>query len=168
LGDWVNAAGAIVDMANSVMGNGNMGYGDGGYGDMDYGDGGYGGAGASYGDYCPANSAAYEDSYAGYPTGSLVSDVPTNPSPAARMNIAIVNPTENGVALQFLLDGQLQTLEAGTRVDFTAVRPVEIKFDRGEQFGRGRYQLTGYLYKFRPTDHGWELYRAPYVAPTQQ
>lgn len=162
LGDWVNAAGAIVDMANSMTGNGNMGYGDTGYGDTGYGD-----AGGSYTDD-PVCTDVYEDGYPGNATGYVVSDVPANPSPAARMNIAIVNPTANGVALQFLLDGQPQTLEAGTRVDFTAVRPVEIKFDRGEQFGRGRYQLTEYLYTFRPSDRGWELYRAKYVAPTQQ
>jgi hypothetical protein len=161
LGDWVNAAGAIVDMANSVMGNGNMGYGNMGYGDTGYGD-----TGGSY--TYPASNAVYEDSCPSNVTGAVVSEVPANPSPIAQLHIGIVNPAENGVALQFLLDGQLQTLEAGTRVDFTAVRPVEIKFDRGEQFGRGRYKLTEYLYTFRPSDHGWELYRSQYVTPTQQ
>lgn len=163
LGDWVAAAGAIVDMANSVTGNGNMGYGNVGYGDTGYGEMGYGDAGGSYA-YDPTCTTVYEGSYPSNMVGSVVSDVPANPSPVTPMNIAIVNPTANGVALQFLLDGQLQTLEAGTRLDFTVARPVEIKFDRGEQFGRGRYQLTGYLYTFRPSDRGWELYRSQYVA----
>jgi hypothetical protein len=122
---------------------------------MGYGDMGYGDAEGSY-TYDPECTDVYEDGYPGNATGYVVSDVPANPSPAARMNIAIVNPTANGVALQFLLDGQLQTLEAGTRVDFTAVRPVEIKFDRGEQFGR-TVSADQYLYTFRRPTTGRTL-----------
>ena len=162
LGEWLTAAGAIADMASGMMGQGNAGYGDAGYGDAGYGD-----AGGSYTND-PEYTDVYENSDPDNATGAVVCEVPANPSPAARINIAVVNPTANGVTLQFLLDGQPHTLEAGTRIDFTVTRPIEIKFDRGEQFGRGRYKLTEYLYTFRPTDHGWEIYRAPYVAPTQQ
>ncbi len=127
LGDWVNAAGAIVNMATGMMGNGNMGNGNMGYGDAGYGDA---QERSSY-TYDPECTDVYEDGYPGNATGYVVSDVPANPSPAARMNIAIVNPTANGVALQFLLDGQPQTLEAGTRVDFTAVRPSRSSLTAG-------------------------------------
>jgi hypothetical protein len=163
LGDWVAAAGAIAGMASGMMS-----YGDAGYADACYEEANYGGTGSSYEDDGAASTASYEADAYTYPVDAAAGDVPSNPLPAARMHVAIVNPTENEVALQFLLDGQPQTLEAGMRIDFTVTRPVLVKFDRGEPFGVGRYRLDQNLYTFRPTDHGWELYRSPYVAPAQQ
>lgn len=151
--DWVAAAGAIVGMASSMMDRGNAGYGHPSYDDTDYG--------------AAGNASPETDAYPPL-ADAAAGEVPTNPPPAARMRIAIVNPEDNEVALHFLLDGQPQTLEAGMRIDYTVTRPVLIKFSRGAQFGVGRYRLDEHLYKFRPTDHGWELYRSPYVAATQQ
>ena len=162
--DWVAAAGAIAGMASGMKSPGDAGYGDTCYNDLGYGE-----AGSSYEEYDdPSDSTSYEADADAYPANTAGDGVPSNPLPAARMQIALVNPTENQVSLQFLLDGQPQTLEAGTRFDFTVTSPVQIKFDRGGQLGVGRYRLTENLYTFRPTDHGWELYRSPYVAPAQQ
>ncbi len=151
--DWVAAAGAIVGMASSMMGGGNAGYGAPSYDGADYG--------------AAGNASPEADAYPPL-VDADAGEVPTNPPPAALMRIAIVNPTDNEVTLHFLLDGQPQTLEAGMRIDYTVTRPVLIKFSRGAQFGVGRYRLDEHLYKFRSTDHGWELYRSPYVEAIQQ
>ncbi len=149
------------------------GYGQAGYDNMDYetmsyGDADCGVAGTLYEETNPDYPSTAEDDYISDPTDSTVTDVPANPAPEAQINMAIVNPRENGVALHFLLDGDLQKLEAGTRIDFVATRVVEIRFDRGEQFGRAHYLLTEHIYTFKPTVRGWELFRAKYVPPSEQ
>ena len=80
--------------------------------------------------------------------------------------MAIVNPESNGVDLGFIVDGEAATLPKGNRIDMPVSQPRVIEFDRGGSFGTGQYTLDNGLYTFTPTDHGWELYRTPYVAPT--
>jgi hypothetical protein len=79
--------------------------------------------------------------------------------------VAVINPVETGVTLQFLVDGQLKSLPCGSRLELAAAQPRVVDFDRGESFGRARYSLDDGLYTFTATEQGWELYGTEYAAP---
>jgi len=124
-------------------------YGAGGYGCLDDG---YYSEGESYG-YSGGYDAGYEYGAAqgGYggaesnddagATPASPTAVPANPLPAKGRAVAIVNPPESGVTLQFLVDGELQSLESGFRMELAVSQPRITEFDRGGSFGQGRYSM---------------------------
>jgi hypothetical protein len=91
--------------------------------------------------------------------------VPANPAPKApnKEGLAIVNPAENEVTLQFVVDGQTTSLRAGFRLELAVSQTRVIEFDRGGSFGQARYSMDEGLYTFNETEQGWELYRSAYV-----
>jgi len=78
----------------------------------------------------------------------------------------VVNPETNGVALKYRVNGVSHTIAPGESQEFAAPGQV-IEFDRGGGTGLARYALSGGVYTFTPTEHGWELYRSP-LEPTEQ
>jgi hypothetical protein len=126
----------------------------GGY-DSDYSD--YSGGGWNY--YQPSYSS-YAQPYSyvqpSYSQASFSAPVYA-PQPA---NITISNPTTNGIALSYMLDGQVFTMQPGQIQKLE--RTATIDFNRGGAFGNARYSLTDGVYTFTPSGIGWELYhRAP-------
>jgi hypothetical protein len=85
------------------------------------------------------------------------SEVPLAP-PAPSAPLVVANPEKNGVTMPFLLNGQNVELPAGKSLELPTDRAWEIKFDHGGGFGVARYSLTGGVYQFTHTGHGWELY----------
>jgi hypothetical protein len=106
---------------------------------------------------------SYGRPYYGYPGGYYAgygaAPVVAVPSAAAGSyaRATIVNPANNGAALNFQVNGQPFTLAPGSQQEVIAGPGVEILFDRGEQFGTTRYSLNGGVYTFTPTPSGWEL-----------
>ncbi len=78
----------------------------------------------------------------------------------------VVNPETNGVALKYRVNGVSHSIAPGESQEFAAPGQV-IEFDRGGGTGLARYALSGGVYTFTPTEHGWELYRSP-LEPTEQ
>lgn len=78
--------------------------------------------------------------------------------------IKIDNPATNNTALSYTLNGVPYTIQPGQSQQFVEDRDWVIDFSRGGNFGPARYGLHSGLYTFSVTDHGWELYNAPFVA----
>jgi len=91
--------------------------------------------------------------------------VPANPLPMVARSIAIVNPAETGVTLQFLVDGQLKSLPSGSRLELTAVQAGVLDYDRGGSFGKTRLVMADGIYTFAGTERGWTLNQTPYTPP---
>jgi hypothetical protein len=105
--------------------------------------------------------------------GNTPAIVPANPAPAAPPSnvpaissgpVAIINPRETGVTLQFLLNGKPLSLASGFRMELAASKARIVEFDRGGSFDSARYALHDGLYTFTATERGWELYRTEYAA----
>jgi hypothetical protein len=76
--------------------------------------------------------------------------------------IKIVNPTKNGVTINYLLDGNEFTIQPGYSQVFQDDRAWVVEFSRGANLDQARYGLHSGLYKFTRTNHGWELYRSEF------
>lgn len=108
----------------------------------------------------------YYSGYSGYAAEPyyVARPVPDNPPPPpAPLGgvIMIFNPAENGVTLNYTLDGAAQTIPPGYSQQLPADRPWVIEFSRGGGLGLARYGLEPGTYTFTPTPAGWELYRSP-------
>jgi hypothetical protein len=74
--------------------------------------------------------------------------------------VSITYPGKTGPALQYLLNGTEHTIRPGGAATFVNDRRWIIQFDRGADNGTARYTLSDGIFKFKSTDHGWELVRA--------
>ena len=82
--------------------------------------------------------------------------VTSNPLP--EVEITIVNPPQNGVALNFTIDGQPFSLEPGYQQQLSQECVVE--FDRGGRAGQARYRITDGVYTFKPSGGAWDLFHS--------
>jgi hypothetical protein len=71
--------------------------------------------------------------------------------------LIVENAAANGQEVRFLVDGNLQVLQAGERLELEAAAPLTIDFSRGEGLNQAQYQLAGGLYTFTLADAGWDL-----------
>lgn len=147
------------------IGVGNYG-GYGGYGGYAPGYGGYGGYPPGYGGYggpryAPPVYVPPPVSYGGGVRTYARPQVAANPLPPKAgygLPIRIVSPEEVGTPLSYSLNGHKFTIKPGETQDLVNDRDWVIEFDRGEEFGTGRYTLSPGTYEFKLTDHGWETF----------
>jgi hypothetical protein len=133
----------------------------GGYG-YPYGYGGYGyGYGSpyysSYG-YGNAYGSPIVSSGAATYNGAVVNSVPTQSYSGGP--IALTYPAQQGPTLHYELNGVEHMIQPGNTAQFVDDRSWTIEFDRGPGRGSARYSLHEGVYKFKSTDHGWELVQA--------
>ena len=95
------------------------------------------------------------------PTVDPVSDAPEGLDDLGR--ILLLNPETNNGTVQYLVDGQPFTMEAGMMQDLPFSKTL-IQFDRGAEFGKAKYTLTPGTFRFVVTDKGWELVRTEFAA----
>jgi len=119
-----------------------LGYGDGGYVDPGY------------------NGYYYSGDY-GTPAQAYTVQSPIQPNPQPAAPIKIVNPASNKATLNYTLDGHPYSIPPGSSQDLVLDHPWVIDFNRGGNFGEGRYSLESAQYTFTPTDRGWELFQSP-------
>ena len=72
---------------------------------------------------------------------------------------AIVNPADNKVELNYVLDGQTYILPPGHYQDLGYGRQWVVEFHRGGPFGTVKYTVGGVKHVFTATEKGWELVR---------
>ncbi|HEX5103450.1 MAG TPA: hypothetical protein VFV87_06545 [Pirellulaceae bacterium] len=83
--------------------------------------------------------------------------------------VMIRNPEATGVALSYTIDSRhAYEIAAGEAQQLPEKGSYLVEFDRGGEFGQARYTITEGLYEFALTDHGWELYRQPDSATSDQ
>jgi hypothetical protein len=75
----------------------------------------------------------------------------------ARSGVIIINPDETESSLQFLFQGELHSLQAGTQKSFPAGHNKVIEFDRGDSGPAARYTLTEGTYVFTAESGRWDL-----------
>ncbi len=73
----------------------------------------------------------------------------------APASIHIVNPESTGVTWSYLIDGQVQSLQAGYSQQIDSA--CTIAFDRGGGLGAAKYSLSGGTYTFTQADGHWVL-----------
>jgi hypothetical protein len=76
--------------------------------------------------------------------------------------IKIVNPANNGVTLNYTLDGNAFTIPPGYSQELREDRAWVIEFNRGANSDQTRYGLQSGVYTFSRTDHALELYRSEF------
>jgi hypothetical protein len=116
------------------------------------------------------NSPRYDNGY-GYRGNAHIVERPVleNPLPGANFSgdpIQIVNPASSRATLSYKLNGFPYRIQPGESQDLREDREWVIEFNRGGNFGLARYGLQPGLHSFSVTEHGWELYRTPFEAPT--
>lgn len=79
--------------------------------------------------------------------------------------IAIKNASGKGVPVAFLVDGNDVELDDRRSQLFASTGSRIIEFDRGDEFGSARYELTPGNYQFLITDLGWQLVRENPTTP---
>jgi hypothetical protein len=77
-------------------------------------------------------------------------------------NIRLLNPATNRSPVSYTLSGFAFAMRPGEKQDLQADQRWIIEFNRGDQFGVARYGLRPGIYRFTPTDKGWELYQDPW------
>ncbi|MBX3444376.1 MAG: hypothetical protein KF774_18390 [Planctomyces sp.] len=106
-------------------------------------------------------SAVRDDGSSSYQIAQLTEGQPWLLAQApARQAIQLLNDRSTQSPVQFLLEGQVQSLEAGQSVQLPAGRPLSIEFDTGGPVGDLQFTLYEGLYKFKVTDDGWMLYKS--------
>ena len=78
----------------------------------------------------------------------------------ATPGVEIHNPQLHRVAVAFVLDGEVITLQPGETVD-SRYRPAQVVFDRGRGGGVARQTLTPGYFEFTVTAKGWHLEQPP-------
>ena len=119
----------------------------------------------SYGYGSPTYTNSYGTSGAVTTNGSSTNTVVPNQLPEAQNagsggTVQIAYPASSGPVVHYSLNGADQALNPGKIQSFPNDRRWIVQFDRGGGFGSARYTLSDGLYKFKTTDHGWELVRA--------
>lgn len=104
-------------------------------------------------------------------TSALPSNPPPELGPGAIRKIdaafddfrgaAVVNPQTTGVMLSYILDGKQYSLPPGYFQELPMGRKFAIQFDRGGNFGQGKYSIGDGIFTFTPTAKGWEVYQKP-------
>ncbi len=72
--------------------------------------------------------------------------------------IRIINPPENGVTLNYTLNGALYSIPPGHSQELNDDRQWVIGFSRGGAFGQAQYTLQPGRYQFASSPGGWELF----------
>jgi hypothetical protein len=74
--------------------------------------------------------------------------------------VQIVNMPESGGPVSFLIDGRIETLNAGQALGLEPGVIHLVEFDTGSDVGDLKYSLREGLYKFKVTDNGWGLFKS--------
>lgn len=115
-----------------------------------------------YGNGRPSNSSYY--ARGNYNNGRRsVSIAPRTPTPTRAAGdgqpIKIFNPSDSGIELHYQLNGTDYAIKPGESQLLTNDRSWVLSFDRGGDFGKAEYALSGGQYWFELTkDRGWEAY----------
>ena len=91
--------------------------------------------------------------------GEPLPDSDTDPSKQVTSGTLIVNPAENGAAVEYIVSNQNYSMAPGYSQVLTEGQSWIITFDRGEGHGQARYTLWDGTYWFGSSDKGWELFR---------
>ena len=91
------------------------------------------------------------------PTTTVAAPRKISTQPAGR--ITIKNASGKVVPVAFLVDGKDIELDDGASQPFTAAGTRIVEFDRGDEFGSARYELSPGTYQFSITERGWQLLR---------
>lgn len=102
-----------------------------------------------------AATLVQKDASAAAPADSGQPASGTSTNPATR--VVLTNPRETGGPVNFLIDGQVLTVEPASSKELSGKESWIIEFDRGESFGPARYTLTEGSYAFRVDEKGWDL-----------
>ena len=103
--------------------------------------------------YSESQASAFANGSNGLRLNSLPSYGPSS-SPRAK----IINPADSGGNVHYTVNGQSFTIRPGEAQDLARAQSWLVQFDRGTGSGDVRYRLTDGVYRFKPTDSGWELY----------
>lgn len=86
--------------------------------------------------------------------------------------VVIINPTRNGVTLNYQIDGKTYRIDAGIQQKVTSKGEFEVRFDRGANLGQTAFKLSSGRYEFRynGSGQGWDLVRLdpPVPAPAAE
>ncbi len=100
------------------------------------------------------------------PSTVIMNSPPSIPAPTFDNGpITIVAPASNSKPVEYTLNGQSFTMKPGQSQRFQHDRDWIVTFDRGPGKGTGKYSLKPSVYKFKPTDNGWELFEAAHPEP---
>jgi hypothetical protein len=91
------------------------------------------------------------------PATAVASPRKNSTQPAGRVTLR--NTSGKGVPVAFLVDGKDIELDDGASQHFTATGTRIVEFDRGDEFGSARYELTPGSYQFSIAERGWQLLR---------
>lgn len=100
------------------------------------------------GNYLPGMTNGYTTNYAGMA-----------PPPGYGLPIKISNPAGSPAALRYTLNGYPYQIQPGEVQTLTNDRVWVVQFDRGGEFGSGRYTLSPGTYEFSLAVNGWELFQ---------
>ncbi len=91
-----------------------------------------------------------------------VNHLPTEPpiEDAAKSSLVLHNPSYNGGAVHFVVDGEVVSLQPSEYRDLGVQGPRRIEFHRGGEFGFTELTLADGEYAFHVTRNGWDLLKS--------
>jgi hypothetical protein len=91
--------------------------------------------------------------------GEPVPEAPGDVTKRVKDGVLIMNPVENGTALEYVVANTNYKMEPSFTQHLPAGRTWVIEFDRGEGKGTAKYTLSDGTYAFGSSDNGWELFK---------